>query len=108
MRTTIYLFRSIAVTIAWTLQRIISAFHSAIRGGLMFSRNILNYLSAMNYVHIDHEKTYLDEVAGYGVALLGLWFQLSLGFSLPFPLNIFLLPFSILEYLLLWAVNSTK
>ena len=89
------------------MQRVISAFHSAIRGGLLFSRNILKYLSAMNYVHIDHDKTYLDELVGYGLAAIGLWFQLSLGFQVPFPLNLLLFPFTILEYLLIWVVNST-
>ena len=72
----------------------------------MFSRNILHYLSAMNYVHINPDDTYIDEVAGYLIAALGLYFQLSFGFSLPFPLNIVMLPFSIAEYFLMWMVNS--
>ena len=29
-------------------------------------RNILEYLSVMNYYHIDHEKTMIDEFVGYG------------------------------------------
>lgn len=35
------------------------------RGGLMFSRNILKYLSYMKIWHMNHEDTYLDEVVGY-------------------------------------------
>ena len=100
-----YAVQSMAISLAWTLQRIISAFHSAIRGGLMFSRNILRYLSEMKYIHINHEETVVDEVVGYAIAIIGLWFQLSLGFGLPFPLNIILFPFSILEYFLMWAVS---
>lgn len=102
-----YSIRGFAVTIAWTVQRVISAFHSAMRGGLMFTRNIMEYLSKMGYLHIDPEKTYLDEVVGYAIAFLGMWFQLSMGFNIPFPLNIVLLPFTIAEYLLMWVVNST-
>ena len=37
---------SIAISIAWYVQRIISAFHSAIRGGLMCSRGVLAELNS--------------------------------------------------------------
>mmetsp|Transcript_27054 Transcript_27054/g.54183 ORF Transcript_27054/g.54183 Transcript_27054/m.54183 type:complete len:354 (+) Transcript_27054:121-1182(+) len=101
-----YTIKSIAVSIAWTVQRILSAFHSAMRGGLMFSRNIMEYLSEMNYMKINHEESVLDEIVGYGLALVGLYFQLAFGFGLPFPLNILLFPFTIVEYLLIWMVNK--
>ncbi len=101
-----YTIKSFAISIAWTLQRIISAFHSAIRGGLMFSRNILHYLSEMGYVKIDHEQTYIDEVVGFGVAAVGLLWQLRSGFSLPFPLNVLLFPFTLIEYMLIWMVSG--
>jgi hypothetical protein len=94
------------VSIAWTVQRILSAFHSAVRGGLMFARNIIEYLSVMKIVEINHEETMLDEAAGYGLALLGLYFQLAFGFGLPFPLNILLLPFRIAEWTLIWIVSN--
>ena len=94
------------VSIAWTVERILSAFHSAMRGGLLFSRNILSYLGEMNYVQINHEETLLDEAVGYGLALVGLFFQLSFGFGLPFPLNILLFPFTIAEYILIALVNK--
>ena len=103
-----YFIKSLSISVAWTVQRVLSAVHSAMRGGLMFSRNILAYLSKMNYIHIDAEETVLDEVVGYGFALMGIWFQLSLGFSIPFPLNVVLFPFTLLEYTLMWVVNSTR
>lgn len=102
-----YSIKSVAISIAWTVQRVLSAFHSAIRGGLLFSRNILYYLDAMDIVKINHEETYLDEAIGYGVAILGLWFQLGLGFSLPFILQIFLWPFTFAEWFLIWTVSSS-
>jgi hypothetical protein len=92
--------------VAWTVQRVISALHSAMRGGLMLSRNLLQYLHEMNILHINAETSVLDEVAGYALAALGLYFQLSYGFSLPFPLNVLLFPFTLLEYLLLAMISK--
>lgn len=98
--------RSLAISSAWFLQRVISAVHSAMRGGLMLSRNILEYLSKMEIIHIKHDETMLDEAIGYAVAAMGLYFQLSWGFSIPFPLNILLFPFSCLEYFLIYFVTK--
>lgn len=98
--------RSIVISWAWFLQRVISAFHSSIRGGLMFSRNILEYLDKMGIYHVNHEDTYLDEIVGFAFAFLGLFFQLRYRFDLPFPLNILLFPFSLAEWFLMWAVTS--
>jgi len=99
-----YTIKSIAISIAWSLQRLVSSFHSAIRGGLMCSRNILVYCSKMGYANINHEDTYIDEIVGFALAIAGLFFQLRFGFGLPFPLNILLFPFSIAEYLLIWLI----
>jgi hypothetical protein len=72
----------------------------------MFSKNVLEYLNKMGYLQIKNEDTYLDEIVGYAVAVIGLWFQLSLRFSLPFPLNILLLPMRFLEWWLIWVVSK--
>jgi len=101
-----YFVKGTIIAFAWFLQRIVSAVHSAVRGGTMCSRNILEYLDRMNYIHIRSEETMLDELVGYGLAALGLWFQLASGFSLPFPLNVIMLPLSMVEWFLMWAVNS--
>jgi hypothetical protein len=69
-----YIIQSISISIAWSLQRVISAFHSAIRGGLLFSRNILEYLSIMKYVEIDHNDTYIDEIVGFGKYIIILYY----------------------------------
>mmetsp|Transcript_16991 Transcript_16991/g.15346 ORF Transcript_16991/g.15346 Transcript_16991/m.15346 type:complete len:355 (-) Transcript_16991:55-1119(-) len=101
-----YANNSVCITLAWFIQRIISAFHSALRGGLMFSRNILVYINDMGYYKIDHNETNLDEIIGYSVAALGITWQLYNGFYLPFPLNLLLLPFTIIEYVLVWSVSK--
>ena len=94
--------------IAFWMQSIVSMIHSAIRGGLMCSRNILTYCSRMNYLHINAEDSYLDEAVGYTLAATGMWFQLSMGFEVFFPFNILLLPFTLTNLLLLWVVNTTQ
>jgi hypothetical protein len=76
------------------------------RGGLMFSRNIIEYLTEMKYINLKHEDTMIDEFAGYALAAVGLYFQLAFGFGLPFPLNILLLPFTIAEYLLVAIITK--
>lgn len=101
-----YTIKSLAISIAWTVQRVISAFHSAIRGGLMFSRNILLYASEMKYMDINHEDTYIDEIVGGAIAVLGFLWQMRNGFNLPFPLNVLLFPFTVLERVLIWVVCS--
>mmetsp|Transcript_1775 Transcript_1775/g.3966 ORF Transcript_1775/g.3966 Transcript_1775/m.3966 type:complete len:345 (+) Transcript_1775:36-1070(+) len=101
-----YSCKGFAVSIAWTIQRVISAFHSAIRGGLMCSRGVLHYLGKVGVLKLDDKDTYLDEIVGFVLAFLGFSVQLQWGFSLPFPFNLLLLPFSILEWLLMWSVNS--
>ena len=77
----------------------------------MFSKNLLSYLVDMGVLKEHHINSayipYIDTVLGYSVALLGLWFQLSYGFALPFPLNVLLFPFTILEYALVWMVNNS-
>jgi hypothetical protein len=72
----------------------------------MFSKNVLEYLNKMGYLQIKNEDTYLDEIVGYAIAVIGLWFQLSLRFSLPFPLNIILLPLRFVEWWLIWVVSK--
>lgn len=42
--------KGIGVAIAWTVQRVISAFYSAIRGAQLFSRGVLKYAVRNNYV----------------------------------------------------------
>lgn len=60
-----YICKAIAVSIAWYIQRIISAFHSAIRGGLMFSRGIMKYLNDKKIIDFDDTESILDEIVGW-------------------------------------------
>jgi hypothetical protein len=54
---TIYAIKSTAISIAWMIQRVMSAFHSAIRGGHMFAHNVLDYLTTMGYMTEEVRKS---------------------------------------------------
>ena len=57
----------------------------------MAVRNIFDYLNIMGHLELKHEDTYIDEVAGYALAAVGFWFQLSSGFQVITPLILFVL-----------------
>lgn len=99
-----YFIKSICVSAAWSFQRVLSAVHSSIRGGMMISRNLFQYLAEMEVYKLDVDKSQLDEAIGYALALMGLYWQLSWGFRLPFLLSIVLSPLSLAEYLLMWFI----
>ena len=52
------------------------------------------------------DDSFADEVVGYLLAFFGLTTQIKHGFSLPFPFNLLLLPFSFLEVGLKWFVHA--
>ena len=97
----------IAVSVAWKLQVVISAFYSAIRGGLLITRNTLKICARRKWVQIDPEETHLDEISGWALAALGFWFQLQMGFAAPFLIQLLLWPVGLLEGTLIWAINTT-
>jgi len=103
-----YSIRSAAMACAWYLRRVLSSYHSAITGGLLFSRNTLCYFKVISE---ENSQLLLSRclvgLLAYSAALLGVWFQLSMGFALPFPLNVLLFPLSAVEYLLVWCVNHS-
>mmetsp|Transcript_4600 Transcript_4600/g.7913 ORF Transcript_4600/g.7913 Transcript_4600/m.7913 type:complete len:331 (-) Transcript_4600:515-1507(-) len=101
-----WICKAIAISIAWFIQRVISAVQSGMRGGLMFSRQLMSFASRKGILKIKDEDTYLDEIVGFTIAGFGIWFQLSHFFELPFPWNLFLLPVRILEYVLMWIVSD--
>ena len=49
----------------------------------------------------------LDEVVGFIIAFQGFAFQLSNGFTLPFPWNLLMLPLTIVEWILRLQIVST-
>lgn len=102
-----YLCKAVAISIAFIVQRIISAVQSGIRGGLMFSRRILKFLSERGHINFKEDESNLDEILGWSLAFLGVSFQIMNGFSVPFPLNLIVFPLTFLENILQWVVTYT-
>lgn len=97
--------KSIAVAFAWYLQVIISAFQSALRGGVMCSRALLRWANKRGFVDLHEDDTYLDEVVGYSLAAVGFAFQFFNGFQLPFPMNIIFFPLTVIEWYIRWCAS---
>eukprot|EP01065_Artemidia_motanka_P049497 TRINITY_DN8222_c0_g2_i1.p1 TRINITY_DN8222_c0_g2~~TRINITY_DN8222_c0_g2_i1.p1 ORF type:complete len:359 (+),score=96.87 TRINITY_DN8222_c0_g2_i1:88-1164(+) len=92
----------VAISLAWQVQKIIAAVQSALRGGLMFSHRSMKFARAHGYCKSIEPGSFFDDAVGYVVAAAGLYTQLLLGFNIPFPLNVVLLPVSVLEWWLVW------
>lgn len=93
------------VMVAWFLNRVISGFHSAIRGGHLVVTNLILLGQKHGYA-ADIEPTSSKATAlAFLVAGMGFYWQLSNAFGLPFPLNVLFLPLSILEWFIEFAVG---
>lgn len=103
--------KAFAMSIAWTIQSIVSALSSACEGGLIISRTLIGMLvdKGITFGGIlpeDHRETDIDEYASYGFALLGFLFQLSTRFTVPFPFNVFLFPLELSEWYIRWSITK--
>lgn len=101
-----YVCKSIAISIAWYIQRIISAFHSAIKGGLICSRNLLDFLNDRGLIKFNDEESYIDEVFGWFLAVCGFYFQFKMDFHVPWLLSLFLWPLGTAEWYIIWAISD--
>ena len=102
-----YLCRSFAVTIAWLLQRVISAFHSAIRGSEMAIKGITLYLKRHGHIQaVPVEGSQLWFVLNICLAFVGFMWQIRSGFALSFPWNLLFFPITIVEWILVNIVGS--
>lgn len=106
----------VAVALAWYLRQVVSAFYSALRGGRLVADALLELVAARGWQkHVERlpgvaspfraDASRLDEAVAFGLAALGLGFQLASGLALPFPLNLALLPLTALEWALRWQIT---
>jgi hypothetical protein len=61
----------IALMIAFALQSRISAIQSAAMGGQIFARSLLQLGRERGLVNVEADETYMDEVVGWSVAVIG-------------------------------------
>ena len=103
--------KGLFVWFAWSLQQVVSAAQSGLRGGLLFSRGVAAWLNKRGHTSLlgfslEPDKTYLDEAVGFALAAFGFYVQWEFGFSLPFPFNIVMLPLDVVEWWIRWSVTS--
>lgn len=104
--------KAVAMTIAFTVQSVISGFASALKGGLMMAQALYQFLVAHDIklgglvTSPDHNESSLDEALSYVFAGLGFFVQFRSGFSLPFPLNVLLFPFQLAENWIRWSITK--
>lgn len=96
---------AVAFFIAWWLTMIIAAITSGLRGGVIATRAMLEFAQERGWSTLKEADSMLDEIAGMGIAALGIFFQLSYGFSTPLLLRICLLPLEIVEWWARWQVT---
>ena len=105
----------IAILFAWYLQMIISAFYSGLRGGKMLSDGLFALLCEHGILDkapgwiikqpFNPDESCLDEIVMYIFFVAGFVYQLTSGFDIPFPVNIILLPVTVVEWVLRWQVT---
>lgn len=107
-----WMAKLMAMTIAFTIQSVISGFASALKGGLMMAQATYQFLVAHKIklggliTSPDHNDSNLDEALSYIFAAMGFYFQVRCGFSLPFPLNVVLFPFQLVEHWIRWSITK--
>eukprot|EP00331_Platyophrya_macrostoma_P024578 CAMPEP_0176435046 /NCGR_PEP_ID=MMETSP0127-20121128/17065_1 /TAXON_ID=938130 /ORGANISM="Platyophrya macrostoma, Strain WH" /LENGTH=339 /DNA_ID=CAMNT_0017817951 /DNA_START=44 /DNA_END=1063 /DNA_ORIENTATION=+ len=99
-----FLFKFTGVIAAWFLSRIISGFHAAVRGASLIVTNAL-ILAKEHGIEVFDPQSPKATALSMAVAFLGFYWQLSNGFSIPFPLNLLLLPLTFAEWLLSFLVS---
>jgi len=99
--------KTIGVSVAWTIQRVISAFYSGIRGAQMFTLGLITYLSRNKIIELDQGSVWFVVLTGI-TAWTGFVWQVQSGFVLPFPLNVLLFPLTVLEWFITWMVAVEK
>mmetsp|Transcript_38532 Transcript_38532/g.80073 ORF Transcript_38532/g.80073 Transcript_38532/m.80073 type:complete len:302 (-) Transcript_38532:308-1213(-) len=81
-----WITKAIAMSIAWYIQTVQSAFASAMKGGLMMGRAVyeamrIRGITLGGLIPDDHEKSMVDEGLMYGFAGLGFYTQFKMGFQ---------------------------
>jgi hypothetical protein len=106
--------KAAAMSITWRIQRVVTAYTSAVAGGLMFARACIRMLSKRGWkffglIKEDH-SSWIDEFIGFLVGGLGLYTQVGNGFSIkvPFPLNLVTWPFDWAERWIQWQITKDK
>ena len=99
--------KAMTVSIAWYLSITVATFQSALRGGQLCAKGVLRWARKNDLlVGAEEDSYHLDELLGYALTALGFYMQFCNGFAAPFPLNIVMAPFSIVEWWIRWSITT--
>jgi len=93
-----YVCRFTVMCTAFWFARVVAAVHSAVQGGQLFTTSLARFLHKRGLISFNPAASNLDELAGYVVAGIGLWWQLF--YSTPLLLSLLFLPLQLLEWAL--------
>jgi len=108
-----WIAKSVAMSVAFYIQALVSGFASALKGGLMMAQATYQFLEYHDVKFLGfiasqgHEQSNVDEALSYVFAALGFYTQFRAGFSLPSPLNYILWPFQFAETYLRWSITKS-
>eukprot|EP00977_Amphora_coffeiformis_P011073 scaffold2655_cov179-Amphora_coffeaeformis.AAC.6 len=99
------------MSIAWSIQSVISGFTSALKGGLMMAQAFYQFcvyrnIDLFGLIPPDNTKSVVDEALSYVFAGLGFYVQFKSGFTLPAPLNLLLWPLQLAEQYIRWTITK--
>lgn len=102
-----YGFRYLGMSASWILMRVVTSIFAAMRGSSIFITGVCGYLVRYNYVgpNIFKEGNPMLVAAWGLLAVVGMYWQISSSFRLPFPINILLLPVTVAENFVILAVG---
>jgi len=98
-----YIARSIGVSIAWTLNRIVATVHSAMRGSQIFCEAFARWTAKRGFTMLS--RGYWDEIFVAACAVLGFYVQIKSWFSLPWLLYLPLFPVVFMERILQYLIG---
>eukprot|EP00937_MAST-01D_sp_MAST-1D-sp2_P001999 g1999.t1 len=112
-----YACKSLGMLVAWAVQRVVSAFHSATSGAQLLTRALLEllvrkklFLAQLDRDHDGHPDiepgTPTFNRIATCLAALGLFVQLRWRFQVPFPLSVLLKPAIAAEWALTYTLAS--
>jgi len=102
----VYGSRMAGVSLAFALQRFAVAAHSAARGSQLLADGLLAVFVRAGYLpSTQADDPQLRSALQLALAVTGVFTQFYHGFGVPFPLNVFLLPLSLFESLLVAIVG---
>eukprot|EP00123_Amoebidium_parasiticum_P012844 comp21611_c0_seq1/m.30298 comp21611_c0_seq1/g.30298 ORF comp21611_c0_seq1/g.30298 comp21611_c0_seq1/m.30298 type:complete len:336 (-) comp21611_c0_seq1:185-1192(-) len=98
--------KAVGVSLAWWLFRVVNTFYSSVRGAVLLVKGLLVYAEQTKIIDGPAgEASLLFNLMALLCALSGAWWQIKHNFGVPFPLNILLLPFTVVEHALIIAIN---